>query len=64
MDAFSRMETGSDMALMFGLADKYLKTAIITMPNDIKESMFTMNKNIDILSRDIETARKNQVENL
>lgn len=31
MDAFSRMETGSDMTLMFGLVDKYFKTAIITM---------------------------------
>lgn len=64
MDAFSGMETGSDMTLMFGLADKYFKAVIITMPDDIKESMFTMNKNIDIISRDIEMARKNQVENL
>lgn len=58
------METDSDMTLMFGLADKYSKTAIITMPNDIKESMFTMNKNMEILSREIETARKNPVENI
>lgn len=58
------METDSDMTLMFGLADKYPKTAIITMPNDIKERMFTMNKNMEILSREIETARKNPVENI
>lgn len=51
IDAFSRMETDSDMILMFGLADRNLKTAIITMPSDIKESMFTMNKNMEILKQ-------------
>ena len=64
ISAFSGMETDSDMTQVLGLADKHLKTAIKTMPTDVQESMLTENKNIESLSREIKTIRKNQMENI
>ena len=48
---------------MLELADKYLRTVIIIMPNDVRENMLLMNGKIGILSRKIETIRKNQMQN-
>lgn len=45
------------MSQMLELADKYLQTVIIIMPNDIKENGLLMNEKIEILSRKIETIR-------
>ena len=56
-DAFPRMRTDSAMSQMLGLADKYLQTVIIIMPNDVKENGLLMNEKIEILSRKIETIR-------
>ena len=51
------MRTDSDMNQMLDLADKYLQTVIIIIPNDIKENGFLMNERIEILSRKTETIR-------
>ena len=51
------MRTDSDMNQMLELADKYLQTVIIIIPNDIKENGFLMNERIEILSRKTETIR-------
>lgn len=37
------------------ITDNYLKTAIITVSNDVKENMLIMNEKIGILSQEIET---------